>query len=52
MVVCQLVCLITNVKIVKKIVVQKQQSLGIEMFKADGRCYYCQMNYELDLKFE
>ncbi len=23
-----------------------------DTFKADGRCYHCQMNYELDLKFD
>ena len=23
-----------------------------DTFKADGRCYYCQMNYELDLSFD
>ena len=23
-----------------------------DCYKADGRCYHCQMNYELDLKFE
>ena len=23
-----------------------------EMYRVDGRCYHCQMNYELDLKFE
>ena len=23
-----------------------------DTFKADGRCYHCQMDYELDLKFE
>ena len=23
-----------------------------DCFKADGRCYHCQLNYELDLKFE
>ena len=23
-----------------------------DVYKADGRCYHCQMNYELDLKFE
>ncbi len=23
-----------------------------DCFKADGRCYHCQMNYELDLKFD
>ena len=23
-----------------------------DVWKADGRCYHCQMNYELDLKFE
>ena len=23
-----------------------------DTFKADGRCYHCQLNYELDLKFE
>ena len=23
-----------------------------DTWKADGRCYHCQMNYELDLKFE
>ena len=23
-----------------------------DVFKADGRCYHCQMNYELDLKFD
>tara|TARA_Y100000361_G_scaffold109971_1_gene99925 strand:+ start:746 stop:1261 length:516 start_codon:yes stop_codon:yes gene_type:complete len=23
-----------------------------DTFKADGRCYHCQMNYELDLSFE
>ena len=23
-----------------------------DCFKADGRCYYCQMNYELDLQFD
>jgi len=23
-----------------------------DTYKADGRCYHCQLNYELDLKFE
>ena len=23
-----------------------------DVYKADGRCYHCQMNYELDLKFD
>ena len=23
-----------------------------DTFKADGRCYHCQLNYELDLKFD
>ena len=23
-----------------------------DTYKADGRCYHCQMNYELDLKFD
>ena len=23
-----------------------------DCFKADGRCYHCQLNYELDLKFD
>ena len=23
-----------------------------DCYKADGRCYHCQLNYELDLKFE
>ena len=23
-----------------------------DCYKADGRCYHCQMNYELDLKFD
>ena len=23
-----------------------------DVFKADGRCYHCQLNYELDLKFD
>ena len=23
-----------------------------DCFKADGRCYHCQMNYELDLKYD
>ena len=23
-----------------------------DVFKADGRCYHCQLNYELDLQFE
>ena len=23
-----------------------------DVFKADGRCYHCQMNYELDLQFD
>ena len=23
-----------------------------DTWKADGRCYHCQMNYELDLKFD
>ena len=23
-----------------------------DCFKADGRCYYCQMNYEMDLSFD
>tara|TARA_Y100000592_G_scaffold70087_1_gene109011 strand:- start:3801 stop:4331 length:531 start_codon:yes stop_codon:yes gene_type:complete len=23
-----------------------------DCFKADGRCYHCQINYEMDLKFE
>ena len=46
-----MVCSQNNVKIVRKIVVQKQQSRGIETLgQADGRCYYCQMDFEVDLK--
>ena len=33
----------------KKLVVKKWDK---DTHKADGRCYHCQLNYELDLKFD
>jgi len=33
----------------KKLIVKKWDK---DVFKADGRCYHCQLNYELDLKFD
>ena len=47
-----MVCLITNVKIVKNCSPKTAKLWDRDTFKADGRCYHCQMNYELDLKFE
>jgi len=32
-----------------KLIVKKWDK---DVFKADGRCYHCQLNYELDLKFD
>ena len=33
----------------KKLIIKKWDK---DTYKADGRCYHCQMNYELDLKFD
>jgi len=33
----------------KKLIVKKWDK---DVYNADGRCYHCQMNYELDLKFD
>ena len=33
----------------KKLIVKKWDK---DTHKADGRCYHCQLNYEMDLKFE
>ena len=33
----------------KKLILKKWDK---DVYKADGRCYHCQMNYELDLKFD
>ena len=33
----------------KKLILKKWDK---DTYKADGRCYHCQMNYELDLKFD
>ena len=33
----------------KKLIIKK---LDKDVFKADGRCYHCQLNYELDLQFD
>ena len=33
----------------KKLIIKKWDK---DVFKADGRCYHCQMNYELDLQFD
>ena len=33
----------------KKLIIK---SWDKDTYKADGRCYHCQMNYELDLKFD
>ena len=33
----------------KKLILKKWDK---DTYKADGRCYHCQLNYELDLKFD
>ena len=33
----------------KKLIIKKWDK---DTYKADGRCYHCQLNYELDLKFD
>ena len=33
----------------KKLIIKKWDK---DTFKADGRCYHCQLNYELDLQFD
>ena len=33
----------------EKLIIKKWDK---DVYKADGRCYHCQMNYELDLKFD